>query len=242
MSKPDSAPGLAAQIDSTQIDAATADLNRRLRRLRITRRDRRAIVEEIRSDLQTAAADGVSPAVLIGPDVDVFAREAIEAGGYRPRPYDYPRVLTGGILAAVAAVVVGYLLIVEVLTPVLSSWFTLDGRYPSAGPVVAYGAIALAGVLGVLAAVRWLLAGRPAARETLHRAALLVPIGAAAGVAAVIAVARDADYRLTGAAVTVQVLFVVLGVAAALGVARWWALHTVTDGDDQASTSHLSWH
>lgn len=242
MSKPDSAPGPVAQIDSTQVDAATADLNRRLRRLHITRGDRRTIVEEVRSDLQTAAVDGVSPSALIGPDVDVFAREAIEAGGYRPRPYDYPRVLTGGILAAAAAAVAGYLLIVEVLTPVLSSWFTLDGRYPTAGPVVAYGAIALAGVLGVLAAVRWLLAGRPAARETLHRAALLLPVGAAAGAAGVIVVARDPDYSTTGATVTVQVLLVVLGVAAALGVARWWALRTVTDSDDQASTPHVLWH
>lgn len=238
MSRPDSAPGSAAQIDSTQIDAATADLDRRLRRLRITRRDRRTIVEEIRTDLHTAAADGVSPEVLIGPDIDAFAREAIEAAGYRPPSRDYPRVITGGILAAAAAVVAGYLLIVEVLTPFLSSWFTLGGSYPTAGPLVAYGGIVLVGLLGVLAAGRWVLADRPASRETLHRAALLLPIGAAAGAAAVTAVARDPDYRLTVATVAVQVLFMALGIAAALGVARWWALRTVTDGNHQASTFH----
>jgi hypothetical protein len=237
MSKPDSAPSPAAHIDSTQIDAATADLDRRLRRLRISRRDRRVIVDGIRGDLHAAAADGVSPAALIGPDVDAFAREAVEAGGYRARSRDYPRVLTGGVLAAAAAVVVGYLLIVEVLTPVLSSWFTLDGSYPTVGPLVAYGGVVLVGLLGVLVAVRSLLAGRPAARETLNRAALLLPIGAAAGIAAVIAVARDPDYRVTVAAVTVQVLFVVLGVAAALASARWWSLRTVAD-EEQASTSH----
>ena len=236
MSKPDGAPSLAAQIDVVQIDSATEELDRRLRRLRITRGDRRTIVQDVRSDLHTAAADGVSPEVLIGPDVDAFAREAIEAGGYRPSSRDYPRVLTVGVLAAAAAVVAGYLLIVEVFTPLLSSWFTLDSSYPTAGPLVAYGGIVLVGLLGVLAAVRWLLTGRPAARETLNRAALLLPIGAAAGIGAVITVARDLDYRLTVATVSVQVLFVALGVAAALGVARWWAIRTATDSDDQAST------
>lgn len=51
------------------------------------------------------------------------------------------------------------------------------------------------------------MAGRPAASVTLRRVALLVPVGAAGGVAAVIAVASHPDYATTGVIVTVQVLF-----------------------------------
>lgn len=233
MSEPDSTTVPAEQIDHT-----TANLDRRLRRQRLPRRDRRVIVEEVRSDLQTAAAAGVSPAVLVGPDIDAFARATIEAGGYRRRSNDYPKLLTGGVLAAAVAVVVGYLLVVELLTPALSSWFTLDGHYPTAGPLVVYGAVALSGLLGILAAVNCLLRGRPAARETLRNAAFLVPIGAGAATAAVIAVARDPDYTTTWASITLQVLLLVLGVALALSVARYWAVRGATGSDDASNKSH----
>ncbi|MCZ2805371.1 hypothetical protein O2W18_09680 [Modestobacter sp. VKM Ac-2983] len=222
-------------VPGEQIDATIAELDRSLRRLHLTRSDRRTVLEEVRVDLQAAADDGVSPAALIDSDIDAFAREAIEVGGYIPRPRDYPRVLLGGILTAVGVVVAAYVLIVLILTPLLSSWFTLPGSYPSAGPLLVYGALVLAGLIGTLAGLRWLLAGRPAARATLRKAALLLPIGAAAGIAGLLAVADDPDYRTTEGTVTVQALLVVLGVAVALGIARWWALRTTSD--DTTSTS-----
>ncbi|MGC9666478.1 hypothetical protein ACNTMW_07955 [Planosporangium sp. 12N6] len=237
MSIPDSGP-----IRTEQIQAVTAELDRRLRRMHLSRRDRRTVVDEVRADLETAAAEGVNPEALVGPDIDAFAREAIEAGGYRPWPRDYPRVLVGGLLAASVAVVAAYWLIVGVVQPAFASWFTLEGRYPTAGPVVVFGAIALTGLLGALAGLKWLLAGRPAARPTLRRAALLLPIGAVAGIAAVVAVAHDPDYRSTLGTVTLQVLFVVLGVVLALGVARWWAVRATTDRDGAASISHAAWN
>lgn len=229
----------SATVRPEQIHAATAQLDRSLRRLHLARGDRRAIVDEVRGDLQTAASDGVSPAALLGSDMDAFAREAIAAGGYRPRTRDYPRVLAGGILAAGVVVVAAYLLIVMVLQPLFASWFTLDEHYPNAGPAVVYGAIALVGLLGTLAALKWLLAGRPAARATWRRSVLLTPVGAVAGIAGVVAVERDPAYSATGATVTLQVLFVVLGVAAALGIARWWALRADTASDDPAGTSSI---
>lgn len=234
MSKSDSAAVLTAQID-----ALTAHLDQRLRRLHLDRSDRRAIVGEVRGDLQAAAADGVSPAALIGSDIDAFAREAIEAGGYRPRPPEYLRVLVGGSLAAAATVVTAYWLIVGLIQPVFASWFTLEGRYPSVGPYVVYGAVALVGVIGALAALAWVVAGRPASRETTMRAALLVPLAAAAGIAGAVGVARGPDYTVTGTTVTTQVVLVALPVVAALAVSRWWALRTSTHIDDLADTSHI---
>jgi hypothetical protein len=234
---PDSAPG-----DAEQIQAMTADLDRQLRRMHLSPRDRRTIVDEIRADMQNAVAEGANPETLVGTDMKAFARETVTAGGVRPRPGHYPRVVAGGLLAAGAVVVAGYSLIVEVLQPAFTSWFTLEGRYPTAGPVVVFAAIALTGLLGTLAGLKWLLTGRLAAAETLARAALLLPIGAAAGIAAVLVVAGDPGYQSTPATVTLQVLFVVTGVVLALASARWWAVRIVADRDDPASTPHHAWN
>lgn len=81
------------------------------------------------------------------------------------------------------------------------------------------------------------LAGRPAAGPALSRAALLRPVGAAAGVGAVVAVARDPDYRSTPGAVTLTVSFVVIGVVLALGGARWWAVRTTAGRQDDARST-----
>ena len=121
------------------------------------------------------------------------------------------------------------------LQPALASWFDLDGRYPSAGPVMVFGAIALLGLLAVLAALRWILAGRPAGRETVARAALLAPVGAAAAVA----LGRDPGYVVSPGTVTVQVVVLALPVLAALAVARWWALGTAADTQDPADSTAL---
>jgi hypothetical protein len=227
----------SAPADTRQIEEVTEELDRSLRRMRLSRDDRRTVVGDVRADLETAAADGVGPAALVGPDIDAFARKAVDAGGYVPRPRDFSRVVAGGVLATVVVVVAAYWLIVGVLQPLLASWFTLDGHYPTAGPVVVYAAITLLGLLGTLAGLLWLLTDRPAARPTMIRAALLLPIGVAAGIAAVVALTRTPDYRSTPGTVTLQVLFVLIGVAAALAVARWWAVRTSSDRDDAVGTS-----
>jgi DNA-binding ferritin-like protein (Dps family) len=88
----------SAPVDPSEVDDAVAGLDRRLRRLHLSRGDRRAIVDDVRGDLLAAAADGVRPATLIGPDVDAFAREAMDQGGYRPWRPEYVRTLLGGVL------------------------------------------------------------------------------------------------------------------------------------------------
>lgn len=231
MSGIDSAPVTAAQIDAT-----TTELDRELRRLHIAGADRRAVVAEVRSDLETAAADGMSPSALIGPDIGAFARETAEARGHRPRPPHYLRVVVGGSLAAVGAAIAAYLLIVELLIPLLSSWFDLGGHYPLAGPVVSFGAIALAAVLVTLAALRLLLTGRSAVRQTMKRAALLVPLATAGGIAAAVAVGRSNDYSI--GVVVVEALILLLPLAFALALARWCAVRDARVEDVSASGTH----
>ena len=207
---------------TSQVDAATAELERALRRLHIAADDRRAIVAEVRADLEAAAADGRNPSALIGPDIVTFAREAAEARGHQPRQAQYPRVAIGGTLAAVGGAVAAYLLIVEFLVPLFSSWFDLDGHYPVAGPVVAWAGMALAAVLVTLVVLRVLLTGRAAVRETVRRASVFVPLAMAGGIAAAVAVGQSNDYAV--GVVVVEAVLIVVPVAIALVAARWSAV------------------
>lgn len=222
-----------ALVTAAQIEATTTELDRELRRLHIARADRRAVVAEVRSDLETAAADGMSPSALIGPDIGAFARATAEARGQRPRPPHYLRVVIGGSLTAVGAAIAAYLLIVALLIPLLSSWFDLGGHYPVAGPVVSFGAIALAAVLVALAARRLLLTGRSAVRQTMKRAALLVPLATAIGIAAAVAVGRSNDYSI--GVVGVEAVILVLPLASALALARWYGVRDARVDDASAS-------
>lgn len=222
-----------ALVTAAQIEATTTELDRELRRLHIARADRRAVVAEVRSDLETAVADGMSPSALIGPDIGAFARATAEARGQRPRPPHYLRVVIGGSLTAVGAAIAAYLLIVALLIPLLSSWFDLGGHYPVAGPVVSFGAIALAAVLVALAARRLLLTGRSAVRQTMKRAALLVPLATAIGIAAAVAVGRSNDYSI--GVVGVEAVILVLPLASALALARWYGVRDARVDDASAS-------
>jgi hypothetical protein len=221
--------GTDAATTTSQLDATTAELERALRRLHLAVSDRRAIVAEVRADLEAAVADGMSPSALIGPDVETFAREAAEARGYRPRQSQYPRVALGGTLAAVVGAGAAYLLIVEFLVPLFASWFDLPGDYPVAGPVVAYAGMAVAAVLVTLLVLHRLLMGRTAARQTVRRAAVLVPLATAGGIAVAAAVGRSNDYSV-GVAV-VQAVLIVVPVALALVGARWWAVREARTRD-----------
>ncbi len=233
MPKHEASPDLAAQVD-----AAAAELDMSLRRLDIARADRRALVDDVRADLERAAEDGVAPAELVGADLDAFAREAVEASGCRPRLRDYPVVALNGTLAAAAAVAGGFALVVLLLQPLLAQTFTLDRHYPTAGPVLAYTAVAVLGLLGTFGALHQFLAGRPARRETLLRAALLVPPAAGAGAAGAVYVWQRPGFVITEGVVYGQLLLVVVPVALALIAARQWGLRVAArdeDGDQAGS-------
>ena len=218
-----------ATTATRQLDATTAELELALRRLHIAAADRRAIVAEVRADLEAAAVDGMSPSALIGPDVETFAREAAEARGHQPRQAQYPRVAVGGTLATVVGAVVAYLVIVEFLVPLFSSRFDLDGHYPVAGPVVAFAGMAVAGVLVTLVGLHLLLTGRAAARETVRRAAVLVPLATVVGIAAAVAVGRTHEYAVS--IVVVEAVVILIPVVGALVVARWSAIREARTDD-----------
>jgi len=225
---------------SAETDEAINQLNRSLRRLGASRAARLAIIDDVRGDLHAAAAEGVRPAALIGSDVDAFARQALTAGGHEPTPKDYQRLLIICTLAAAVGVPALYLLLSYVVHPLFVDWFELDGRYPTAGPVVAYAFMVLTATAVFLAALYASLAGRPARRETLTRAAFLTPVGGALGIVAVLVVMDRPGFSLSESSIYTQVLPAgAIPVWTAIGIARWWARRaaasTSTVGIDWAS-------
>lgn len=214
---------------SGETDVSIRQLNRSLRRLGVSRADRLAITEDVRGDLHAAAAEGVRPAALIGSDVDAFARQALEAGGYEPTTKDYQRLLITCTLAAAVGVPALYLLLSYVVHPLFVNWFELDGSYPTAGPVLAYAFMVLTGTGVIIAALYASLAGRPARSETLTRAALLTPVGGALGIVAVLAVMDRPGFDLSEASIFTQLLPAgAIPVLTAIGTARWWARRAAT--------------
>ena len=221
MSRPEIAPTSAAGVN-----AATTTLERSLRRLRLTSKDRRSILEEVRADLKAAAADGVAPQALIGPDPDAFARQAAAAAGYLPRRGEYGRVLLGGALGALAALVGGYLLLDLVVFPLFASMFDLGGFHPVLGAYAFMSALALAVTLGVLGLLALLLRDRAAARATLARAAVLLPVVATLGVVLVGGAAMDFQAPAYVEVIGRRAALVALLLAGALLAARTWALRS----------------
>lgn len=222
-----------------ETDASIRQLHRSLRRLGASRAVRLAIAEDVRGDLNAAAAEGVQPAALLGSDIDAFARQALEAGGHQPTPKDYQRVLIICTVAAAVGIPALYLLLSYLVHPLFVDWFELDGSYPTAGPVVAYAFMVLTGTGLIITTLYAALAARPARRETITRAALLTPLGGVLSVVAVLAVMDRPGFALSEASIYTQVLPAgAIPVLIAIATARWWARRaaasTSTIGNDWA--------
>jgi hypothetical protein len=230
MSTPDTAQ------TAVDVESAARDLDRELRRLRIPRSGRAELLAEVRADLRAAADDGIRHDALLG-DVGAFAREAVAARGWTPRPRDWWSATSTAVTVGAVALGLGYLLLVEVLNPLLSTWVDLGRHYPVAGPVLVYAGLALIGLAGALTGFGSFLAGRPAARNSVLRAALLLPLAAALGVGVAILFGRSQAYSTAPQVVLVEVMVVGIACAAALWLARWWGLRS---GADTATPVELS--
>jgi hypothetical protein len=91
-------------VDSIEETLATAE--RAWRAHGVPRADRVALAADLRLDLESAAADGVGPAQLLGEDVPGFARRLAEEAGIRREPPELGRLLgtalVGGALGTTA--------------------------------------------------------------------------------------------------------------------------------------------
>ncbi|MEU2616421.1 hypothetical protein ABZ570_33405, partial [Micromonospora sp. NPDC007271] len=97
------------------------------RAIGVVPRDRAALADDLRRELEAAAADGITPRELLGDaDVRAFARRlAAEAGAGRLR-YETDRLLRTALVGALPGLVLSWLLL-WVQAPVPTRWSVFDG-------------------------------------------------------------------------------------------------------------------
>ena len=175
---------MTAPEPSAQIADAVQALDREWRRMQLSRTDREGLAAEVAADLEAAAADGVGPGDLLGPDPAGFAREAADSRGCIPQARAYGRTVVGGLTGLVVTTVVAYPLM-QLLHAALVALVDLPFTWGVVGGWLAIGALAVVLLLGTLAGSGVALRGRWAARATVTRAGLLLPpaVGAASGIA-----------------------------------------------------------
>lgn len=187
----------------TEIDEVIAGCVRAWRRLGVRRDERAAMVDELRADLDAAAAAGGAASTVIGSDPGGFAREWAESRGVVRPPW---RVLSTTAAAFAGAVpAAGFALVLPLLStsewgiealvklfPGQRSRTNLEcrlpaGRCPAAywdppGWLLATWYLFAAGLafVGALFAAAWWLGNRadPAAHETRRMLAIGMPLGA----------------------------------------------------------------
>ncbi len=229
---------MTAPEHSADIALALSALDGEWRRMQLSRDDRSELGADVAGDLEAAAADGVGPAQLLGPDPSRFAREAAQSRGCVPKPRAFGRTLIGGVLGLVATAVVALPITWVVFAAVVSA-VDLPFRVGALGGFLLFGALSVVGLFGTLAGVAAVLRGRWVGRATVARAAALLPVmvGVAGGIAYAFAVYRHVttDDRT----VLIETVIVTAGWISAIIVARWWALRTAlqTRRDDHVLVS-----
>ncbi|GAA0713427.1 hypothetical protein Drose_21905 [Dactylosporangium roseum] len=208
------------------IDDAVMIADREWRACGVRRRDRTALAADLRLDLESAAADGVTPRQLIGDDLRGFARRLADEAGVRRAPHEYGRVirtaLTGAVLGGCAGAVVlmiAYPLMVRLVD--LPRGF----RVPLLLAVLLYyGTAAGLAAGGAVVAVRLRLRDLPGVRRTANAMLVLVPLAGVVVTPVVMRFARSTGYSTAPLVVAAEAGLVVAAVAGAVALARRWSM------------------
>jgi hypothetical protein len=200
------------------VDEALAIAEHEWRVRGIDRRDRAALSADLRLDLEAAAADGITPDRLLGPDVRDFARRLADEAGARCVPYEYRRLLLTALAGAGPGIVVGYLRMY---------WFPLaiDPTTPVAVVLLVYYGLPAALVLaGALIAVWTRMRDVPGIRRTVAAMSLLLPLAGTAITPITMGFAWLTGYSTQVPVALLELALVASALAGAIVLARRWAL------------------
>ncbi|MGX6606527.1 hypothetical protein ACWKSP_31055 [Micromonosporaceae bacterium Da 78-11] len=214
------------------VDSALAAADRALRRYGIGPADRVTLLADLRLDLQAAAADGVDPARLLGPDVGGFARRlADEAGVTRTGPELGQLVgtaVTGAALGAAigaALLAVGYPLLARLVDLPRSIHVPVQ-----VAVAVFYGVPAVLVAAGAVLAVRVSLRNLPRIRRTARLMILLLPLAGLLITPLTMAFAWATGYSTAPPVLLVEIALVLGALSGATVLARHWSLRTPHPG------------
>nr|MDT0657625.1 hypothetical protein [Micromonospora sp. DSM 115978] len=189
------------------LDEVLAVADREWRSMGVVWQDRTALADDLRRELEGAAADGIAPGQLLGDDIRQFARDlAFEAGANR-LSYENRRLLLTALAGAAPGLVLGWAFTVIV-------------------PNALYLGV-LASFAGALLAVKVRMREVAAIDRTLRAAALLMPAAGLAVTPMVMAFALVFGFSTALPIVLIELALVGGALGAALVLARRWALAPV---------------
>jgi hypothetical protein len=211
-------------VDPIEKTLATADRTWRVYGVR--RADRAALAADLRLDLESASADGVGPAQLLGEDVPGFARRLADEAGVHREPPELGALLGTALVGAALGGAAGLALLL-LASPIARR--LLDPVPESTVPVqvtvgVYYGIPAVIVVAGAIVAVRYRLRELPRIRATARAMMLLLPLAGIVITPITMAFAWTTDFSTSAHVVVTEVLLVLAALAGATVLARRWAL------------------
>jgi hypothetical protein len=208
------------------IDTVMATADREWQAYGVRRADRAALAADLRLDLESAAADGVGPAQLLGTDVRTFARRLADEAGVRVAPREHLSVLGTALVGAALGAALGVFLML--LAAPLALW--LFDPPPGAGvPVqvavaIYYGVPAAFVVAGAVATVRVRLRDLPYVRGTANAMSVLWPVAGIVITPVTMGFAWTTGFSTSPAVVLAEVMLVAGALAGATVLARRWSL------------------
>ncbi|MFB9239127.1 hypothetical protein ACFFWC_26960 [Plantactinospora siamensis] len=208
------------------VDGLLATADREWRALGLRPHDRARLVGDLRAELDAAAAEGLDPAELLGPDPAGFARRIAEEAATKPIPPRYGQLLGVASAGGILSVLLGYF-VVSGLTDAFAAVFDLPRgvRVPlwlAAG--VFYAGVAAVVVAGAVLAVRLALRDVPGIRHTAARMVVLLPPALAVGTVAAVGFGSALDFRLTPLVIGTEAALVLVAFLLATGLARHWSV------------------
>ncbi|WP_433392405.1 hypothetical protein [Micromonospora sp. KLBMP9576] len=208
------------------IDEAVATAEREWRAYGVGRPDRAVLAADLRLELESAAADGVTPEQLLGTDLRGLARRLADEAAVSRVPPEYARVVQTALAGAALGACVGALVLV-LGYPLLVAWLDVPRgfRMPLVLAVLLYyGTAAAIAVGGAVVAVRTRLGDLPRIRHTANAMLVLLPLAGPVVTPIVMGLAGVFGYSTNPLVVAGEVALVVAAVAGATLLARKWSL------------------
>lgn len=212
------------------VDKALRVADQQWRAQGVQPRDRATLAADLRLDLTAAAADGIDPEQLLGPDLRGFARRLADEAGVAHLRAQYARLLRTAFVGAVLGTVAGAMA-VFLLRLLLVTAFDLPAGLHV--PVVVavlihYGGVAAVVLGGALAAVHLHLKDVPGIRDTVAAMAVLLPLAGLVVTPVTMGFARLTDYSTAPPVVLTETAMVLAALAGATLLARRWSLRPAT--------------
>jgi len=203
------------------IDHALTLVEREWRRRHVDPRDRAALREDLRLDLEAAQSEGIRPDELIKGDVRDFAARLADEAGARRIPFAYRRLLLNALIGTLPGALLGYWMLYGVHMPIVGATSRQPTVAELAGFYSALGALVLAGSLLTV----WLrMRDLPAMGRTVLGMALAMPVTALAAIPVAMLFAWSVNYSSAFPVLVVEASLVCGPLAGAVVVVRRWAL------------------